>query len=731
MAAAPVSSAMKASLSTSKASLASPLVSGLATASIARFDGLKSASAFAGSKTTSQAAQLRANSSAVQSGEGKVGAVRCEQTEPGMKLVFVSAEVAPWSKTGGLGDVLGGLPPALAARGHRVMTVSPRYDQYKDAWDTDVIIDVKVGDAVEKVRFFHCYKRGVDRVFVDHPLFLAKVYGKTGSKVYGPKTGVDYDDNVLRFSLFNQAALMAPKVLRLDNNPYYSGAYGEDVVFVANDWHTGVLPAYLKQLQQEGQFRQAKVAFCTHNIAYQGRFAPSDFDRLNLPDSFRPSFAFTDGTNKPMETWITFARYLASRFYKNVPEEGYGTYLNSYGFGEFTQATATWLQTTQLEHLLRSPFIGLSLDESTDRCRGKHMIVFATFLRERRVVTEYLALLTVDKADAASLLALLLSHLQAIGVDLHRISGISTDGAAAMMGAKSGLVTRLRLRIPHLVSCHCIAHRKALAAKTAADELPAFMMIDNVIRELAEFLGRSGPWHQRFLELHDVFLSTALELQGIHHLDISTVHSSIARVKSLLLSRYVNCGDDFNGAPKDRLTEFLTLHGPSGSRRVTVEGVYSDGRPRRFSFILHMKDIGYPGEGKHDDCVTLCMAMAEGMANNLEERLGDLKQLSGVMLFCADQWPLLWARAARIKQCIEWFHSLVLLYHAEGAEEVLPGIDTQAAVKEIPHFTPVIAALPQGEKGFFTGLSTILKTPDWEHSYVRNPVTNHWVKRAC
>ncbi|CAI5512402.1 unnamed protein product [Closterium sp. Naga37s-1] len=301
MATAPVSSAMKASLSTTKASLASPVVSGPASANIARFDGLKSASAFAGAKPTSQAAQLRAKSSAVQSSEAQRGVVRCEQTEPGMKLVFVSAEVAPWSKTGGLGDVLGGLPPALAARGHRVMTVSPRYDQYKDAWDTDVTIDVKVGDAVEKVRFFHCYKRGVDRVFVDHPLFLAKVYGKTGSKVYGPKTGVDYDDNVLRFSLFNQAALMAPKVLALSNNPYYSGTYGEDVVFVANDWHTGVLPAYLKVLQQQGHFRQAKVAFCTHNIAYQGRFAPADFDRLNLPDSFRPSFAFTDGYAKPVK----------------------------------------------------------------------------------------------------------------------------------------------------------------------------------------------------------------------------------------------------------------------------------------------------------------------------------------------------------------------------------------------------------------------------------------------
>ncbi|CAL5348629.1 unnamed protein product [Camellia sinensis] len=72
---------------------------------------------------------------------------------------------------------------------HRVMTVSPRYDQYKDAWDTHVLLQIKIGDRIETVRFFHCYKRGVDRVFVDHPMFLEKVWGKTGSKIYGPKTG--------------------------------------------------------------------------------------------------------------------------------------------------------------------------------------------------------------------------------------------------------------------------------------------------------------------------------------------------------------------------------------------------------------------------------------------------------------------------------------------------------------------------------------------------------------
>ncbi|KAF7148632.1 hypothetical protein RHSIM_Rhsim03G0214900 [Rhododendron simsii] len=224
------------------------------------------------------------------------GVIKC-----GMNLVFVGAEVGPWSKTGGLGDVLGGLPPAMAANGHRVMTVSPRYDQYKDAWDTEVFVEIKVGDRLETVRFFHCYKRGVDRVFVDHPLFLEKVWGKTATKIYGPKAGVDYKDNQLRFSLLCQAALEAPRVLNLNSSKYFSGPYGEDVVFIANDWHTALLPCYLKTMyKSRGMYKSAKVAFCIHNIAYQGRFAFGDFSLLNLPDQFKGSFDFTDGYSKPV-----------------------------------------------------------------------------------------------------------------------------------------------------------------------------------------------------------------------------------------------------------------------------------------------------------------------------------------------------------------------------------------------------------------------------------------------
>ncbi|XP_004306617.1 PREDICTED: granule-bound starch synthase 1, chloroplastic/amyloplastic-like [Fragaria vesca subsp. vesca] len=231
--------------------------------------------------------------------ERRSGAIVCGK---GMNLVFLGAEVGPWSKTGGLGDVLGGLPPAMAANGHRVMTISPRYDQYKDAWDTEVIVEIKVGEKTEKVRFFHCHKRGVDRVFVDHPLFLEKVWGKTASKIYGPMTGEDYTDNQLRFSLLCQAALEAPRVLNLTSNKYFSGPYGEDVVFIANDWHTALLPCYLKAIYKpKGIYKSAKVAFCIHNIAYQGRFAFADFSLLNLPAAFKSSFDFIDGYDKPVK----------------------------------------------------------------------------------------------------------------------------------------------------------------------------------------------------------------------------------------------------------------------------------------------------------------------------------------------------------------------------------------------------------------------------------------------
>lgn len=75
----------------------------------------------------------------------------CKDLAEAIKFIDVgSMQAAPWSKTGGLGDVCGSLPPALAARGHRVMVVSPRYGDYKDVHDSGLRVCYSIAIALHR-----------------------------------------------------------------------------------------------------------------------------------------------------------------------------------------------------------------------------------------------------------------------------------------------------------------------------------------------------------------------------------------------------------------------------------------------------------------------------------------------------------------------------------------------------------------------------------------------------
>lgn len=168
-----------------------------------------------------------------------------------MNIVFVASECSPYSKSGGLADVMGSLPLALAARGHRVMVITPRYDDYSAALDTGHRINVHGAE----VGYFHEMRGGVDWVFLDHPS-----YRRPGG-LYGDAFG-DYDDNQWRFKLMCLAALEAPLQLEIPG-----GKYGEDCVFVANDWHAGLVPVYLAgHYRRHGTYASARSIFAIHNL---------------------------------------------------------------------------------------------------------------------------------------------------------------------------------------------------------------------------------------------------------------------------------------------------------------------------------------------------------------------------------------------------------------------------------------------------------------------------------
>ncbi|KAK6155085.1 hypothetical protein DH2020_009333 [Rehmannia glutinosa] len=199
-----------------------------------------------------------------------------------MNIIMVAAECAPWSKTGGLGDVAGALPKALARRGHRVMVVAPRYSDYAEAQDSGVRRRYKVDGQDMEVNYFHAYIDGVDFVFIDSPVLRhieKNIYG--GNRV----------DILKRMTLFCKAAVEVPWYVPCGGICYGDG----NLVFIANDWHTALLPVYLKAYYRDnGLMQYTRSVLVIHNIAHQGRGPLDDFRYVDLPPHYLDLFKLYD-----------------------------------------------------------------------------------------------------------------------------------------------------------------------------------------------------------------------------------------------------------------------------------------------------------------------------------------------------------------------------------------------------------------------------------------------------
>ena len=166
-----------------------------------------------------------------------------------MKVLHASAEVAPFSKTGGLGDVAAALPAALAAEGADVLVVTPWYANLgggaEPLWIGDV--DVPFAGTVEAVGVGTLEQGGVRFAFVGHADYRR-------DEAYG------YADDVRRFALFCRAVpAVAARV-----------GFIPDVVH-AHDWHAGLLPVLLERGWHlpEG-FPGRPSVMTVHNVQYQG-----------------------------------------------------------------------------------------------------------------------------------------------------------------------------------------------------------------------------------------------------------------------------------------------------------------------------------------------------------------------------------------------------------------------------------------------------------------------------
>jgi starch synthase len=228
--------------------------------------------------------------------------------------MMVSSEASPWAKTGGLADVLEALPKALAAAGHQVCVVIPRYMHGFEAPSERVVdqMPLAVGGAVYDVAVYRLVTDGVTIFFVDH----AGIYGRNG--LYGDHFG-DFGDNHIRYAVLCKAALEISRTL-----------FPVDI-YHCHDWQAGLLPVYLRALDTgDPHFMDKRTVMTIHNLGYQGIFPREKMREVSLPDwLFRPDLIEFWGNISYLKAGLVYGDALTtvSRRYAQeiqTPEHGFG-----------------------------------------------------------------------------------------------------------------------------------------------------------------------------------------------------------------------------------------------------------------------------------------------------------------------------------------------------------------------------------------------------------------------
>ncbi len=192
-----------------------------------------------------------------------------------MKILLVASEMAPYAKTGGLGDVVGGLSSALRERGHEVTCCLPYYRSVPKfapgAKPIGLTLSIPLGSrAVTGDVLEWTQADGVRVLFIRRDEFFDR------SELYNTSVR-DYEDNAERFLFFSKAVVELIGYTR----------FRPDVVH-CHDWQTAFVPVQLSHKTQAGTLAPPlpKTVLTIHNIAYQGMFWSLDFPLANLPGEF-------------------------------------------------------------------------------------------------------------------------------------------------------------------------------------------------------------------------------------------------------------------------------------------------------------------------------------------------------------------------------------------------------------------------------------------------------------
>lgn len=162
-------------------------------------------------------------------------------------------------------------------------------------------------------------------------------------------------------------------------------------------------------------------------------------------------------------------------------------------FRSFLATCAEVLLREQLKRINISPHCALLLDNSTDKSNEEHCLIYIQYMDMAAFEpkTEYLCTVKLFSKTGQSLYATIQLVLAVLGIKLSKITGLCTDGDAAMVGHINGLRGLLSAQNPYLISAHCAAHKSALVMSDVSGIHDQLTNLDAVLRETHSYFSRS------------------------------------------------------------------------------------------------------------------------------------------------------------------------------------------------------------------------------------------------
>lgn len=233
-----------------------------------------------------------------------------------MKVLLASSEVFPYSKTGGLADMVGAMGKALAHFGHEAVIVTPLYRGIREKFpalkNADLPFDITLGSKVVHARTHLLEPAERFKVyFIEQPEF----YDRTS--LYQER-GKDYPDNSARFIFLSKCVTYLARHLH----------WAPDIIHI-HDWQVGLVPLFVRHQREHDDWKEAPATVITiHNLAYQGVFPASDYPMTNLPYAyFTPQGLEFYGQMNCLKAGIVYSDMVTTvspRYAREITTEQYG-----------------------------------------------------------------------------------------------------------------------------------------------------------------------------------------------------------------------------------------------------------------------------------------------------------------------------------------------------------------------------------------------------------------------